>query len=75
MDWPLSTAGLPGVMAPAPIAELTVTVSPAEHFETGEKAESVTLYEYVVVTVGEVENVCEIADETRLVHVPSEYHW
>jgi hypothetical protein len=37
------------------MGELTVTVSPGEHFETAEKAASVTLYEYVVVTLGEVE--------------------
>ena len=42
MDWPLSMAGFGGVIAPAAIAELTVTVSPAEHRDTGAKAASVT---------------------------------
>jgi len=36
------------------MAELTVTVSPGEHFEMGLKAVSVALYEYVVVRVGDV---------------------
>jgi len=43
MDWPLSMVGFGGVIAPATIAELTVTVSPGEQRETGEKAASVTL--------------------------------
>lgn len=45
MDCPLSMVGLGGVIAPAMIAELTVTVSPGEQRETGKKAASVTLYE------------------------------
>jgi hypothetical protein len=53
---------------------LTVTVSPGEHREAGEKDASVTLYEYVVVMVGEAENVGEVADVIRLLHIPSEYH-
>jgi hypothetical protein len=65
---------LGGVIAPAIIAELTVTVSPGEHREVGEKDESVTLYEYVVVMVGEAENVGEVADVIRPLHIPSEYH-
>ena len=51
-DWPLSIVGPDGVMDPATSAALTPTVSPAEHCETGEKAESVTEYEYVVCTEG-----------------------
>ena len=45
IDWPVSTAGAEGMIAPAVNAVLTVTVivSPAEHCETGKKAESVTL--------------------------------
>ena len=54
IDWLLSIVGLGGVIAPAMIAELTVTVSPGEHFDRGVKAVSVTVYEYVVVTVGDV---------------------
>ena len=42
-DWPPSMVGLGGVIAPATIAELTVTVSPGEHRGTGENAVSVTL--------------------------------
>ncbi len=54
IDWPVSIVGLGGVIAPAMMAELTVTVSPGEHFDTGVEAVSVALYEYVVVTVGDV---------------------
>jgi len=43
MNWPLSMIGFGGVIAPATMAELTVTVSPGEHRETGEKAASVSL--------------------------------
>jgi len=43
MDWPLSIVGLGGVIAPATMAEFTVTVSPGEQNEIGEKAASVTL--------------------------------
>jgi hypothetical protein len=43
MDWPLSMLGFAGVIGPATTAELTVTVSPGEHREAGEKAASVTL--------------------------------
>jgi hypothetical protein len=37
--------GLSGVIAPATMAEFTVTVSPGEQREIGENAASVTLYE------------------------------
>jgi hypothetical protein len=43
MDWPLSIDGADGVTAPAVRAVSTVTVSPAEHCDTGDRAESVTL--------------------------------
>jgi hypothetical protein len=43
--WPLSIDGAEGVMGPAANTETTVTVSAAEHWNAGEKAESVTLYE------------------------------
>jgi hypothetical protein len=43
IDCPLSIVGAEGVMDPANNAGLTVTVSAAEHCETGDKAESVTL--------------------------------
>jgi hypothetical protein len=42
-DWPLSIDGADGVTAPANNAEVTVTVFPAEHCDTEDKAESVTL--------------------------------
>jgi hypothetical protein len=45
--------GEAGVTAPATNAEFTVTVLPDEHRKTGEKAESVTRYEYVVEDAGE----------------------
>jgi len=67
--------GLDGVIDPAMMAELTVTVSPGEHFDTGVKAVSVTLYEYVVVAVGEVVRVEAVAEAIRVLHKPSEYHW
>ena len=54
---------------------MTVTVSPDEQRETGEYAESVTVYEYVVLTSGDAEYVAEDVDGIALVHVPSEYHW
>jgi hypothetical protein len=41
IDCPMSIVGADGVMAPAVNAGLTVTVSPAEHCDTGDKAESV----------------------------------
>jgi hypothetical protein len=40
-DCPLSSVGADGVMALDTRAESTVTVSPAEHCDTGDKAESV----------------------------------
>ena len=45
IDSPASIVGPAGVIDPAISAVLTLTVSPAEHCETGEKAESVTEYE------------------------------
>ena len=50
--WPESIVGEDGVGAPATSVGLTATVSPSEHWDTGEFAESVTLYEYAVVDVG-----------------------
>ena len=60
-------------MAPATSAGLTVTVSPGEHCDA--EAESVTLTEYVEVTVGEALYADEAADAIAVVHVPPEYHW
>jgi hypothetical protein len=51
IDCPLSIEGAAGVIAPATSVGLTVTVSPGEQRDFD--AESVTLYEYIVVTVGE----------------------
>jgi len=62
-----------GVIAPAASAGLTVTVLPGEHCDADE--ESVTLTEYVAVTVGEALYADEAADGIVAVHVPSEYHW
>ncbi len=53
IDWPESSVGLVGPIPPDIKAPLTVTVSPDEHCETWVLAASVTLYEYVVVDVGE----------------------
>jgi hypothetical protein len=56
-------------------AGLTVTVSPAEHEDEGEYAESVTLYEYVVVDLGEGEYVDDvIAPDMRLLQLDPVYH-
>ena len=54
-DWPLSRVGFDGVIAPATIGGFTVTVSLEEQADAGVFEESVTLYEYVVETVGEAE--------------------
>ena len=75
IDWPLSIAGVEGVTPPAARAGLTVTVSPAEQAETGEKAWSVTLYEKVVVLLVETKYVEEVAPEINAVQEPSRYHW
>jgi len=40
----------------------------------GEYAESVTLYEYVVLAFGEAEKVDKLAPGMAFVHAPSEYH-
>jgi len=61
------------MIAPAASAGLTVTVLPGEHCDAD--AESVTLTEYVAVTVGEALYADEVADGIAVVHVPSEYHW
>ena len=61
-------------MAPATNAGLTVTVSAREHCETGEYAESVTKYAYVVVTEGVVTYVDDVAPDMAKLQVPSEYH-
>lgn len=45
MDCPVSVVGEEGAIAPATNAGFTVTISSGEHRETGENAESVTLYE------------------------------
>jgi hypothetical protein len=50
---PLSIEGVEGVTPPATNPATTVTVSPAEHWDPGEKEESVALYEYVVLVLGE----------------------
>jgi len=50
-------------------------VSPVEHWEVGEKAESVTLYEYVEEEGGDGEYVGDVAPDITVVQVPSEYHW
>ena len=50
---PLSMDGVEGVTAPATSPATTITVSPAEHWDAGEKEESVALYEYVVLVLGE----------------------
>jgi hypothetical protein len=50
-------------------------VSPVEHWEVGEKAESLTLYEYAEEKVGEGEYVGVVAPGMAVVHAPSEYHW
>jgi hypothetical protein len=49
----LSIVGEDGVTAPATSVGFTVAVSLDEHCEIGEYDESVTLYEYAVVEVGE----------------------
>jgi len=74
IDWPVSIAGKGGVTAPDTNAVLTVTVSPGEHLEAGGFAESVTLYEYVVVAGGEAGYIDEVAPAMGVVHAPSEYH-
>ena len=68
IDWPESIVGAFGDIAPADKTPLTVTVSPGEQEEaTGLPwEESVALYEYVVVDVGEAEYVDEDAPEIRL---------
>jgi len=53
MVWPLSIVGLVGVIAWGTSAGLTVMESPDEQCEIGEKAESVTAYEYVALELGE----------------------
>ena len=60
--------------APATSPALTVTVSAGEHLDVGGFAESVTLYEYVVVAVGEAWYVDEVAPAMGVVHAPSEDH-
>jgi hypothetical protein len=50
-------------------------VSPLEHWNVGEKAESVTLYEYVVAKPGDAEYVDKVAPDMAVVQAPSEYHW
>jgi len=49
-------------------------VSPVEHWEVAEKAESVTLYEYVEEEVGDGEYIDEVAPDMAVVQIPSEYH-
>jgi len=66
--------GAEGVTPPATNAELTVTIFAGEHCETGEDAESVTRYAYVVVTEGAVTYVGEVAPDIARLQVPSEYH-
>jgi hypothetical protein len=46
-----------------------------EHCDAGEFAESVTLYEYGAVAVGEAMYVDNVADTIAVLHAPSEYHW
>ena len=72
---PLSMDGEVGVIAPATNPETTVTVLPTEHWDAGEKAESIALYEKVEVKVGEATYVDELAPVIDVPHVPSEYHW
>ena len=74
IDCPLSIVGFEGVIALAMTAGLTVTVSPAEQMDAGVFAESVSLYEYVEVVVGDTENVDPLADGIGVEQVPSEYH-
>jgi hypothetical protein len=74
MLWPLSIFGEAGVIAPAANPVTTTTVSPPEHCDAGEKAESVTLYEYVADMVGEAVWVERVAPAIDALHVPSEYH-
>jgi hypothetical protein len=70
----LSIDGLEGVIAPAANLETTVTVSATEHCDAGEKAESVTLYEYVPAAVGDVVYVESVAPGIVAEHIPSMYH-
>jgi hypothetical protein len=78
IDWLESILGALGVMAPADNPALTVTVSLGEHDEaTGLPwDESVALYEYVVVDVGEAEYVDKVAPEITLPvgQLAAEYH-
>jgi hypothetical protein len=53
---------------------LTVTVSPAEHTDEGEYAESVTLYEYVVIDLGEGEYVDDVAPDMSVLQLDPVYH-
>jgi hypothetical protein len=55
-------------------AGLTVTVSPAEHTDEREDAESVTLYEYVVVDFGEGEYVDDVAPDMSVLQLDPVYH-
>jgi hypothetical protein len=55
-------------------AGLTVTVSPAEHTDEGENAESVTLYEYVVVDLGEGEYVDDLPPDMSMLQLDPVYH-
>ena len=62
--------------------ELTVTVSPPEHIELGVVGESVTLYEYVFVVVGEAAYVDDVAPDIALAAMhdgellpETVYHW
>jgi hypothetical protein len=50
-------------------------VSPLEHRDVGEYAESVTLYEYVEADVGDAEYVDKVAPDIAVRQAPSEYHW
>jgi hypothetical protein len=74
MLWPESIDGLAGVTAPATSAELTVTVSPGEQRDSGDVAESVTLYEKLVVEVGELVYVVDVAPVMRFAHAWPVYH-
>ena len=74
IDCPLSIVGFAGVIGPAMMAGLTVTVLPIEQTDAGVFAESVTLYEYVEVIVGDAEYVDPLAEEMRVVQIPSENH-
>jgi hypothetical protein len=51
--WPTSIVGEDGLSVPATSVGLRTTLSAIEHWDAGELAESVTLYEYVAVAVGE----------------------